>query len=59
MITDETYYFKTYGDKPRIVETIPGWVHEITNIGSEELIIMVWANEIYNRDLPDTIPCTI
>ena len=39
----------------KIVETVPGWTHDITNIGTDELIVMLWANEIFNRDEPDTI----
>lgn len=55
LITNETHHLKTSGDESKIVETIPGWAHDITNVGSDELIVMVWANEIYNRQLPDTI----
>ena len=38
-----------------IVETIPGWAHDITNTGDGELIVMLWANEIFDPELPDTI----
>lgn len=38
-----------------IVETIPGWSHDITNVGTEELIVMLWANEIFDRLKPDTV----
>ncbi|MEH6531470.1 MAG: NAD-dependent epimerase/dehydratase family protein [Photobacterium frigidiphilum] len=38
----------------RIVETVPGWTHDVTNIGSDELIVMLWANEIFDREKPDT-----
>ena len=38
-----------------VVETIPGWSHDITNIGNEELIVMLWANEIFDTKNPDTI----
>jgi UDP-2-acetamido-2,6-beta-L-arabino-hexul-4-ose reductase len=38
-----------------IVETIPGWAHDITNIGEDEMIVMLWANEVFDRDKPDTI----
>ena len=55
LITNETHYLATSGDESKIVETIPGWAHEITNIGSKELIVLVWANEIYNRQVPDTV----
>ena len=40
---------------PEVVETVPGWTHDITNIGNEELIVMIWANEIFDRQRPDTI----
>lgn len=55
IITDELHTLETSGDEPRIVETIPGWSHDITNVGAEELIVMLWANEIFDRDRPDTI----
>ena len=38
----------------KIVETIPGWSHTITNTGEQELITMIWANEIYDSNNPDT-----
>ncbi|HGW6340371.1 TPA: capsular polysaccharide biosynthesis protein CapF, partial [Escherichia coli] len=34
---------------------VPGWTHDITNNGSDELVVMLWANEIFNRSEPDTI----
>jgi UDP-2-acetamido-2,6-beta-L-arabino-hexul-4-ose reductase len=55
VVTDEAYEFFTSGSTPQVVETIPGWVHDITNISDEEMVVMLWANEIYNRDCPDTI----
>ena len=41
-------------DKPLIVESIPGWTHDIKNIGNEELIVMLWANEVFDKENPDT-----
>ena len=55
ILTDEFVSLETSGDAPQIVETIPGWSHDITNIGTEELVVMLWANEIFDRDRPDTI----
>jgi UDP-2-acetamido-2,6-beta-L-arabino-hexul-4-ose reductase len=48
------YELMTSGDKPEIVETVPGWTHDITNVGDEEMVVMLWANEIFDRDRPDT-----
>jgi UDP-2-acetamido-2,6-beta-L-arabino-hexul-4-ose reductase len=48
------YEIKTSGEKPEVVETIPGWTHDITNIGEDEMIVFLWANEIFDRARPDT-----
>lgn len=53
--TEETFECVARGGEPKIVETIPGWAHNITNIGDDELIVMLWANEIFDRARPDTI----
>jgi UDP-2-acetamido-2,6-beta-L-arabino-hexul-4-ose reductase len=42
------------GDKAQVVESIPGWAHDITNIGIEEMIVIIWANEVFDRAHPDT-----
>jgi len=55
MISGEKYELVTDGAKPEIVETVPGWTHDITNIGEDEMIVMLWANEIFDREHPDTI----
>ncbi|MHC8408184.1 UDP-2-acetamido-2,6-beta-L-arabino-hexul-4-ose reductase [Pseudomonas sp. TMB3-21] len=54
IVSGEFYELFTAGEKPEVVETVPGWTHDITNVGDEEMIVMLWANEIFNRDLPDT-----
>ncbi|UPJ51978.1 NAD-dependent epimerase/dehydratase family protein [Bradyrhizobium sp. 200] len=53
--TGEFHDLVVRGGEGTIVETIPGWAHDITNIGSNELIVMLWANEIFDRARPDTI----
>jgi UDP-2-acetamido-2,6-beta-L-arabino-hexul-4-ose reductase len=37
-----------------VVQTIPGWAHNIENIGPEIAILVVWCNEIYNPKRSDT-----
>jgi UDP-2-acetamido-2,6-beta-L-arabino-hexul-4-ose reductase len=54
IITDENYELLTNGEKPEVVETVPGWSHDITNIGDNEMIVLLWANEVFDRNLPDT-----
>lgn len=54
VVTDEYYELETNGDDPVVVETVPGWTHDITNIGDDEMIVMLWANEIFDKENPDT-----
>ena len=51
----ETYSMDTDGATPQVVETVPGWSHDITNVGEDEMVVMLWANEIFDRSAPDTI----
>lgn len=55
MLTDETFEVDSHGDEPLVVDTIPGWAHDITNIGDDELVVMLWANENFDRQKPDTV----
>lgn len=55
IVTNETYELTVDGLAPKIVETIPGWTHDITNTGENELIVMLWASEAFDRAQPDTI----
>ncbi len=59
IITGEVFEIDISAGTPKIVETIPGWSHDITNVGDEELIVMLWANEIFDKDKPDTISSTV
>jgi UDP-2-acetamido-2,6-beta-L-arabino-hexul-4-ose reductase len=52
--TGDFYELYTCGKQPEIVETVPGWSHDITNTGDDEMIVMLWANEIFDRENPDT-----
>lgn len=54
LITGEFFDLITTAEESKIVETIPGWVHDITNIGDDEMIVILWANEIFNPEKPDT-----
>jgi UDP-2-acetamido-2,6-beta-L-arabino-hexul-4-ose reductase len=53
-VTTEFHELTVFGEIPTIVDSIPGWAHDITNIGSEEMIVMLWANEVFDRKNPDT-----
>ena len=59
MQTGETHEVLTSGTKAEVVETVPGWAHDITNIGNDEMVVMLWANEVFDRARPDTFACPL
>jgi UDP-2-acetamido-2,6-beta-L-arabino-hexul-4-ose reductase len=59
MQTGQVHELVTTGEKPEIVETVPGWTHDVTNIGTTEMIVMLWANEVFDRARPDTFACPL
>ena len=54
MDTGESFSIQVDHLIPKVVETIPGWTHNIKNIGSNDLIVMLWVNEIFDSKNPDT-----
>lgn len=54
MITGKTIEYIVSGDKLEVVDIPVGYTHNITNIGTEDLVTVMWANETFNKDKPDT-----
>lgn len=54
VITHETYEFEVSGDKLQYVTIPVGYQHSINNIGEEELILILWANELFDPNRSDT-----
>jgi UDP-2-acetamido-2,6-beta-L-arabino-hexul-4-ose reductase len=59
ILTNETCEIRASGRSPRIVETVPGWSHDVTNVGSDLLVCWLWANELFDANRPDTITCRV
>jgi UDP-2-acetamido-2,6-beta-L-arabino-hexul-4-ose reductase len=55
LLSNELLELRTSGDTPQVVDTIPGWTHDITNVGNDEMLVMLWANESFDREKPDTV----
>ena len=55
ILSGDEHAIVTSAAEPVVVETIPGWTHDVTNIGDDELVAIVWANEVFDRDRPDTV----
>lgn len=53
--SDEVIEFTVSGDKPEAVYMLTGYTHSITNLSdTEDLITIMWANETFDKDRPDT-----
>ena len=53
--SDEVLEFRVSGDKPEAVHMLPGFTHNIINLSeTENLVTLMWANEQFNPDKPDT-----
>ena len=59
LATGEQYEIVTGAAEAEIVDTAPGWVHDVTNVGADELIVLVWANEQFDPAHPDTVPAKV
>jgi len=59
VLSNERVELRTSGTKPQVVDTIPGWAHDITNVGTDEMVVMLWANENFDRQRPDTVPSKV
>ena len=43
------------GDKIQAVHMLPGYTHNIINLSDiENLVTVMWANEIFDPEYPDT-----
>ncbi|MBR7078148.1 MAG: NAD-dependent epimerase/dehydratase family protein [Clostridia bacterium] len=47
--------YEVSGDDPVAVRMLPGYTHSIVNLSeTENLVTLMWANEVFDRDRPDT-----
>lgn len=46
--------YRVNGDKPTVLDIPTGYVHSIKNIGDTDLITIFWANEVLDKEHPDT-----
>ncbi len=53
--TDEVIEFQVSGDKIEAVHMLPGYTHNIINLSdTEDLVTVMWANEQFDKNKPDT-----
>ena len=56
--TEEAYpviEFEVTGEQMRAIQMLPGYTHNIINLSqTENLVTVMWANEIFDKNHPDT-----
>ena len=53
--TDEILSFEVSGEKIEAVHMLPGYTHNIINLSDiDDLVTLMWANEQFNPNKPDT-----
>lgn len=53
--TDEVIEFEVSGDKIEAIHMLPGYTHNIINLSeTENLVTVMWANESFDPNRPDT-----
>ena len=53
--TDEIIEFEVSGDKIEAIHMLPGYTHNIINLSeTENLVTVMWANEAFDPNKPDT-----
>jgi len=55
IITKQRFSILANEKKNLVINTIPGWAHNIENTGNITTKVLVWANEILDKKNPDTI----
>ncbi|KQL36907.1 capsular polysaccharide biosynthesis protein CapF [Psychrobacillus sp. FJAT-21963] len=52
--TEEIIEYKVSGEKLEVVDIPVGYTHSIVNIGANDLVTVMWVNECFNPEQPDT-----
>lgn len=52
--TDNVIEYPVSGDKLQVVDIPCGYTHNIENVGDDDMVTVMWANEPFDKDHPDT-----
>lgn len=52
--SDKVIEYPVSDKKLEVVDIPVGYTHNITNIGTGEMILVIWANELFDKENPDT-----
>ncbi|WP_339213289.1 capsular polysaccharide biosynthesis protein CapF [Ornithinibacillus sp. FSL M8-0202] len=52
--SEEIVEYKVSGEKLQVVDIPTGYTHSIVNVGETDLVTVMWANECFDPEKPDT-----
>lgn len=52
--SDEVIEYYVSGEKMEVVDIPPGYTHNIENLGETDMVTVMWANECFDPEKPDT-----
>jgi UDP-2-acetamido-2,6-beta-L-arabino-hexul-4-ose reductase len=56
LLHDDVVTFRLSGDQPSFVDMPTLWVHNIRNVGNDDLVTMFWADQLLDLENPDQYP---
>lgn len=51
---EKVYEYFVSGDKLEVVDIPVGYTHNIENLGDEDMVTVMWVNEVFDAERPDT-----
>ena len=54
VFSEEIIEYPVSGDELEVVDVPTGYRHSLVNLGKDDMITIIWANELFDRDRPDT-----
>lgn len=53
--SDEVISYEVTGERLEVLDIPVGYTHNITNTGTTDMVTVMWCNEVFDPDKPDTI----
>lgn len=57
--SNEIIEYRVDGERLEVVDIPIGYTHSVVNVGDENLIILMWCNECFDPERPDTVQETV
>ncbi len=54
VLNDKVIEYPVCGLEFKVVDIPPGYTHSIENVGKTDMVVLFWANEVFNADKADT-----